>query len=346
MEQKILKAEVLITRRCNLKCSYCKVIKKEVEEMSVEQWAKAFDIIYNKLGASFIAIYGGEPTMLGKKKLLDIIDILNTYKKDGKSYTIISNSVLLDDNYIKELIEHSLDSWTASVDTISDEAEYADYDAFKKTRCGLEALKKLRAGGVRDVCGIITVHKKNIKNIPLTVHYLTRHGIWASMDVIHYDKGGDNFSSPKNSMRDLLFTREDMPLIRSVADELLKMYDTHKIFPTPKILEMWKDPRYIVDLDWKCGDVYCITVDSDGSLLECDATQGSRIKSYNVFDLDNEKIWNTFKSDYMEDVAMECKGCFWCTHVMAEDIIRNKDGVDYYQHKTESYKEVRTGGIC
>ena len=336
MESKILKSEVLLTRRCDLKCPYCKIIKKQKEELTTAEWLEAFRIIYDDLGASFIAIYGGEPLVVGKEKLKSIIKYLNTFRPK-KSYTIISNCMQLDEEYIKELVDIGLDSWTSSVDTIN-------FDSMstlerKKSEKGLWALEKFNELGVRDTCNIITVTKENIKDIPETVEYFSSKGIWTGLDFIHFDKGGYNFSCAKDSASNLYFTRNDLPLIQEIADKLIIMKKKGAlIFPTYEVLEMWKKPQYSIDLDWKCYEPVCITLDSDGSLLECDEFQGSRIKKWNIFDLYGAKKWDEFAKDYMNDVVYECRGCFWSTHVMAMDIFGKKDGIKYYQHENATYK--------
>ncbi len=332
---RLLKAEILITRRCNLSCSYCKIPKTipKSKELNLSEWKKVFDIVYEELGASFIAIYGGEPMCLGKEGLAVIINCLSKYRPK-KSYTIISNSIGITDDYINHLIGNGLDSWTASVDTIDSKEEIDKYTS-KKTNAGLRALLKMKKKGVRDVCGIVTANHKNLDNIPLTVKFLSDRGIWTSIDVVHYRKcEGQNGLPLKSTISEILFNREDMPRIIDTANKLIGMKnDGQLIFPTFEVLESWKNPNYMIDLNWKCGTVEpcCITIDADGSLMECDSFRGSRIKKYSIFDA--SKTWKKLSSDFMEDVSMECTGCFWSTHFCAEKILTNNDE-RYYQHET------------
>lgn len=335
MDDKILKAEVLVTRRCNLNCGYCKIPKNipNEKELTLDQWKQAFKIVYNELGGSFIAIYGGEPLQLGKEGLGDIIEALSSYRPE-KSYTIISNSIGLKDSDMDYFISRGLDSWTASVDSLQSGDDVDKYTR-AKSNIGLQTLLKFKEKGLRDTCGIVTATRKNLENIPDIVQYLSDRGIWTGIDVLHYRKcDGQKGLPASEDMLDLLFKREDMPIITEVADILIDMKKKGAlIFPTYQVLEGWKDPNNIVDLNWKCGtqSPYCITIDADGSLMECDSFQGSRIKNYNIFDLPNK--WNSFKEDYMKDVAKECSGCFWSTHVCAKDMME-KGGVKYYQHET------------
>lgn len=339
-KQKIVKAEVLITRRCNLKCKSCKVIEKKIpesDELTLKLWNKAFNIIYDDLGADFIAVYGGEPMVLGREKLGSIVGMLSKHRPQ-KSYTIISNSIGLTDDYQDFLISKGLDSWTASVDTLNPNDGNDKYSK-AKSKTGLDALIRFQKKNLRDVCGIITVTKKNIKEVPETVKFLTDLNIWCGLDLIHYDKTGfDNFSSPRENMLDLVFNHEDLPLIQKTADKLIDLKKKGAlIFPTYETLENWKDSRYSIDLNWKCGEPRAIAVDANGEVFECDQFQGSRLKKYTIFDLPDR--WNEFKKDYIDDVRRECLGCFWSTHAMLyEKEFKEGNGSKYYQHEAKKLK--------
>ena len=92
-------ANILLTRRCNLSCDYCNIVKnyehlplqyERVEafhELTGEQW---MDII-SRLKANnpdvFLILYGGEPTMY--PDLDKVVKYCNDY---NVAYTIISNN--------------------------------------------------------------------------------------------------------------------------------------------------------------------------------------------------------------------------------------------------------------
>jgi len=283
--------------------------------------------VYNDLGAEFIALYGGEPFLLEKNKLVGILECLNSYKDKGKSYTIISNCINQDK--IKE-IHNLLDSFTASVDCLSEEYQLNKQSWIKSQR-GLQTLLWLKEKGVRDCCGIITATKKNLKHIPNTIEYLSKNNIWAGIDFIHWKKCRGQKDLPiKSKLEGLTFDIDDLNDIKNIANELINMKKNGSlIFPTYEVLKMWKNPKFSINNDWKCSYPRSITINPDGSLMECDSYRGNKIKNYNIFDLPEK--WNKFSIDYIKDVK-KCRNCFWSTHVMLYDKCMSKE---YYQHKTK-----------
>lgn len=345
IEDKIVKAEVLITRRCNLRCKTCQVIHPKLpqgRELTSQEWDKAFDIVYNKLGADFIAVYGGEPLILGRNKLGNIIESLAKHRPK-KSFTIISNSVGLKEEDMDYFMNRGLDSWTASVDCLP-QGNSADKFTKAKSQVGLSTLLKFKEKGLRDTCGIITVTKKNLLQVPETTKFLTDLGIWTGIDLLHYDSperldGMDNFSTDKKYMKELLLDNIDD--VRNVASKLIQMKkEGALIFPTFKTLEAWKNPNYSLNLNWSCKNLerpYLILLDADGTLGACDQFQPSELKKYSIFDMPEK--WNDFSNQYMKSIRDRNCRCFWSTHYCLDEIANTKDGMKYYQHEKESIKE-------
>ena len=341
MESKpnLVKAEVLITRKCQLKCKGCKIPdNKHTKELTIEEWKRAFRIVYEDLNADFQAIYGGDPTMLGREGLKEVVKELSSYRSQGKSYTIISNCLALynngqlDEKYMRELMDAGLDSWTASIDTLENDTTIGNRI---KSHKGLEALLKFKELGLRDCCGIITVSKNNLNSMLKTIKYLNQKGLWVGLDFIHYKKCRGQIDLPSRyDVENLIFNPEDLISIQTVANEIIKLKkDGGLIFPTFEVLENWG--KYGIDLNWQCQQpIRSITLDSDGSLMQCDSFRGDRIKKYTIFDLPEK--WQEFQRDYFKDIKEQNCQCFWSTHAMLFDEDRKtKRGIDYYQHKTK-----------
>ena len=81
-------AKILITRKCNLNCPFCKIKRKRKlkNELSFEEWKKGIKNL-KKIGVKTIQILGGEPTT--QAYLEDLIMFLN---KENFFYSIESNS--------------------------------------------------------------------------------------------------------------------------------------------------------------------------------------------------------------------------------------------------------------
>jgi len=334
----LMKVEVLLTRQCNLRCGGCRLAQNNYDEMSLEEWKKAIDIIFNDLGASFAPMYGREPLAMARDKLLGIIEHVASYRNKGKDFTIISNSTLLHEKLVEDLINAGMDSYTGSIDTLSSKNIHnMDAHMKKKSQAGLRWLVKLKEKyNLRDVCGIITVTKNNINKVYETIKFLSEKGIWSGVDFLHYDKSGNSQKClDLQNMKTLKIEREDMNKVRKESDKILDNYDDLLLFPSKDIVKMWKNPRYVVDLDWKCSKPICICLDCDGSVRECDEFQGSRIRKYTIFDLKDKDIFEQFQQDYIRDVREECPGCFWSTHVLAEEAYRREKGRDYYAHRDD-----------
>ncbi len=349
MQNPITKAEVLITRECNLSCSSCGLIHDRVPDMEPEQWARVWKIVYEKLGASFIAIYGGEPLVYGIDRLVQVVRDLSRYRRKDRDFTIISNGLGLTDEYADRLAAAGLQSWTSTVDTVlAHRRDHMDY----KTAAGHRALDKFRKRGIRDTCGIVTVTARNLGEVIPTIDALCSQGSWVGLDLIHHQRGDGeySFSSDAEHMPDLVLTREHLPQLQRVAEKILGAYEDLLVFPTKRVLEMWKQAEYAVDLSWKCTPGHAVTIDADGSLGLCDDRLPQKMgparkkalqrpQPWSVFDLEeaSEALWEEFLSWYGRDLA-HCEGCFWSTHVMAVDARHDPNLREHYVHNRKPHE--------
>jgi MoaA/NifB/PqqE/SkfB family radical SAM enzyme len=143
-ELKIIESSVYLTRKCNLACQYCKIIKTTLpEELTTRQWVEAFDIL-ESLGIRFVNIAGGEPTIL--KGLGKMVAHLNN--KTSMRYSIVSNSIF-NDRKLDELVDAGLKTFVASVDVIED--NHGDLGSIRKSSAGLKMLKKLQNRNVPEL---------------------------------------------------------------------------------------------------------------------------------------------------------------------------------------------------
>jgi sulfatase maturation enzyme AslB (radical SAM superfamily) len=322
------------------------MIKQHKPELTLDQWKEAFRIVFEDLGGDFVALYGGEPLML-RDKLVDIVEYLSTFRSKGKDFTVISNCIGLERSFMQRLMEAGLQSWTASVDGFA-VSDYYDSNSQQKSGIGYRKLREFKDMGLRDCCGIFTITKKNIRDLPAVITELSREGIWTGFDFVHYDKGNDfvghsRFNATRAEIgEDVLFSlknSEDREIITSVMNEVARLKrEGAMVFPSFEAIEKLSNPWVSAGLTWNCKYPASITIDCDGSLGGCDDYPGKNIEKWSIFDLAGRARWAEFVEVYKRDVE-NCYGCAWSTHILACQFVDEQGNLlsdkarEYYQHK-------------
>lgn len=95
-------AELFLDTRCNLKCVHCSISKYQTQKgysrfMSLEEVTRVADEL-KKLNCFLCCLVGGELTL---RK--DLFDIISVFHQRHILPTIITNGILIDEKYIKEL---------------------------------------------------------------------------------------------------------------------------------------------------------------------------------------------------------------------------------------------------
>jgi len=321
---KVQIANILLTRRCNLRCDYCSIVQDydgqpEVyppishythSELKPEQWINIFSKLKANNPNVFLILYGGEPF------LYNGLDQLITYcKRENIHYTVISNNTKPIQPKILELVEKVgvLDGFTASIDPTL--AKYKDQieqqetvpDEVMKTLEGYRNLKKLKTQGLaKDVVAEITVTSENIQYLYETVKILSEAGIYSSITTIDLRKNAFyDFSTVTD--KSLLVQREQATL-----DEFYKIIDSEGLLVhiSSLLLKLYE----ILPCDMKCNiheDVHNVTIDSDGSFRLCLRIKGGytpSIKLDNIFNQDGS-IVPFFQTALKADYDVHCKGC-------------------------------------
>lgn len=329
-KNKIQIANILLTRRCNLRCDYCNIVKDYLgkpqeypdmksyiaKEAHYTEWINAIDSICNNNPDCFFILYGGEPL------LYNDLDKIVAYMKDFSiNHTIISNNTPVMREKIKELIDKvgPLPGFTASVDPelcmYLDQLALRDDDAIRKTISGFEHLKYLKENGLADdVVAEITVSKHNIQYLYRTVQILTKHGIYSSITTIDSQKSPYyDFSAVTNSDDTVL---KDINT-RLVFDKIIN--DKTLLVHMP---EMLNDLYNILPCEMKCDiyeNIHNVCIDCDTTFRLCLRIRGVECPKIKVVDAIDEK--GTIKKNLI--VAMEkdyknlCKNCNWTCMLMS-----------------------------
>ncbi|MBI5682842.1 MAG: radical SAM protein [Deltaproteobacteria bacterium] len=313
-ETDIIESSVYLTRQCNLKCQYCKIIKTELpQELSTDQWIEVFNILEG-LGIRFINIAGGEPTVVdGLGKLIRHLN--NT----SMEYSIVSNSVF-NDKKLKEMVDAGLKAYVASIDVIG--GKNNELHDLKKSSAGMKMLKRLKALGVPYLCANIVISGTNISNVADVVKCLCDDGIWVNICPVIWGKG-DNWDKIDIADKNYRLMDEHRERLKGITEEILAMKrQGATILPTESYIK--GIPDFGVDLNWKCfscKDASApprLTIDADGGLMNCINVRGKVAQMFTIFDIRDKGNYQRFKDEWWKE-AKDCSGCYWSTMVMAKE---------------------------
>lgn len=313
----------LLTRRCNLKCDYCAIVKNYSDkpgsypdmshyiknEMTTEMITSALSLFKKHNPDMFHIFYGGEPLLRS-----DLPQIINFCNENSIYYTIISNNTPDIQFMIKKLFNETdyVDGFTSSVDPIFNEIN-GNKDRVKKSIEGLLRLKEIQAKGlVKDVVAEITVMNHNQYLLPDLLQELSKDQIYSDITFIdiaknnYYDfsniKSQDNLVGPSYGLAKMLINiQNDSSLLIHMKDVLLPwMFNT-------------------LPSNFDCGienNLHNLTIDADGTVRLCLRIRGSvtpkLVNLLNIFvDDDAQKV-----SDYLEESIKIDKRrmCRLCNH--------------------------------
>lgn len=340
----LVKAEILWTRNCPLRCKYCNMVKfgsSSKIKKNLDLWKKGFDNL-KLLGCNFCAIYGAEP-------LYDfeyLPEIINHLENIGMLNTLIT-AYPFSDFYdkIDILIDSGLKSLTVSFDGFDN--ENLDNSSSRKSSLAYERVKyfQKKCSDYRDVAFVATLTRKNIDQYPDWVAVFSKEDIWMLFDIIHDDIGNSGSKCKHyNGIEELLFKFEDRDKIRIFAEKmlLLKESSRNKIHTSNTFLNTIKnDPDILVRRDWNCAkeEIFpsWVTINNDGQVFICDDFQPTISKEDKIYfwDFDSLEVYNILKEYWKNRTLRDCKGCMWNTHIDANAIKSGMEAYRSYIHDTK-----------
>ncbi|MBI5417535.1 radical SAM protein [Candidatus Poribacteria bacterium] len=111
-------ASIKVTQLCNLRCRHCTWVNKITTDLSLDQWKRIIDEIYNR-GCFVVFIEGGEPTL--RKDLPEIIEYI---KKKGMVCVLFTNGTGKLDGLEPDAFWISIDGTEKSHDSIRGNGVY------------------------------------------------------------------------------------------------------------------------------------------------------------------------------------------------------------------------------
>jgi len=334
-------ANWLLTRRCNLRCDYCAIVKNYTNkppeypnmshyyknEMTTKYILTGLDKLQEHNPEMFHIFYGGEPLL--RKDLHEIISHCN---KNNIYYTIISNNTEeirpLIDNLCNK-VKGKIQGFTASVDPIFQNEKESGEDRVRKSIAGLQNLVYMKQY-VNDVVAEITAMKHNYIYLYELLKELTKYGI--NGDITFIDIAKSQYYDFSNITDESLLVRQTAQL----ADQFEKIGkdSTLNVHMKDVLLKgMWS--TLPSNMDCKIEEsLHNISIDADGSIRLCLRIRGTFTPK--IVTLNN--LFHKNKVSVISHAAIKrdkkdfCKRCNHTCQLMSKYIEQTESGTDDLVH--------------
>ena len=272
---------LLLTRRCNLACDYCQVIRAApVGTLPPAEWARIIDRLVRHRHRHFV-LTGGEPL------LYDGVGEVIAHAHRKALVSIITNGTLITPQNLGLLA--GVDFLTVSFDSLDAGHEGGKGALRDKVDLLLEGAR--RHG--YTIKTITTITARNLETAPDVIEWVLSHGMSAMLSVIHagrIEEGAE--TSFRRPGRDLVPQGPGQnEALQRLVQRLLALRERY-----PGFLESREYIRGIPDflqgrfrMDCAAGDEY-LEIDSDGTVLACHDAVRSDQNARTFTDYDAMKV--------------------------------------------------------
>jgi len=286
---------LILTRKCPLKCNYCKVVDGEVSTVGGSSWIYGIDKIAKKFGKdkTWFVLFGGEPML--HPEVERIISYLNE-----KDYGYIVSTTGAPAFDLKTKLARNI---AVSVDALETDTELMKLPHHeKKSQWGWRILSNSKKRNL-TVAGIV-ITKDNFHRVPQIAQNILLQG--QSKTVISADIVQVN--------GDIVSSESDLRPSKDQIQWLLENLPRDCLTEPEEFYTGWLDKGY--SQTWKCAGkgIKSLMIDADGSISVCQVA--SKKINMNLFD-PNFEFNDRFERAYKSEQAL-CKGCYlgclWTTY--------------------------------
>lgn len=315
----------LLTRRCNLRCKYCAIVKNYegkpdeypnmnyylTNEMTTNNVILGLAKLYSHNPNCFHIFYGGEP-MLRR----DLPLIINYCNQNNIHYTIISNNTPEVQPMIDSLLNSStVKGFTASVDPVLE--SQSNMDRIQKSREGFQSLLKIK-NRVSDVVAEVTVTNEDVGSLYRLVKFLSGYGINSDITFVdiaktpYYDFS--NVTDPSELVGQSSEVFKQLQLIQD--DESVDVHMKQVLLPM-----IWE--HLPSDYDCKLEEgIHNLTIDADGSVRLCLRIKGVFEKRLDISNLltPSYEVSDFAKESLINNKEKYCQLCNHTCQMMSKHI--------------------------
>jgi len=210
-------ADLAVTNRCNLRCSYCSHFSSPGDvdqDLSTQEWLQFFEEL-NHCGVMRLTLEGGEP--LCRK---DFRELIAGIVRNRMRFSILSNGTLITDEIAADLASSGrCDTVQVSIDGPSPPSHdvFRGEGNFRKAVRGIETLQKHRL----PISVRVTIHRRNVRSLETTARLLLEE-----CGIPSFSTNAASFMGLCRQNADILqLTAEERTLAMEVLLQLQKKYD-------------------------------------------------------------------------------------------------------------------------
>lgn len=336
-QQALVKAEILLTRACFLRCSGCG-FHRSGEEASLEDWCRTIDAL-SVLGCGFLPIFGGDPACVPEKTE----GFIRYASARGIPLTVIVSGVGLTTFMLNAWHDAGLRSLTMSLDWLPDQPYASALGASRliKSKAALKFLPYFaRAYPNSDVEAMMTLTRVNYHLLPEVIRRMSAMGIWVNWDFLNVATKGMDCVAAASDVAELVFRGSDLPALQDVLAEARSLKQQGLLVQASEVVFDCADQ--LVRQNWQCrsgqgGFLGMVSIDADCCVRQClgfcppemRPNTGRPIYGWELADR-----WEEFVANCQRYVQQYDCRCSWSTHLDSQLIYEGSEALTmaHYLH--------------